>query len=138
MWSLRVCDLAAADLGTLNSWTLTFNGEASAARAAAVPDNSVTGVVGAISIPAVQRVRVRVNVSHPSQGQLEVRLTGLDATSVLLHNLTGGAADDLVTADPDLTAPARSVNAFVGKAASGTWELRVCDLAATATGTFNA
>ncbi len=140
LWSLEVRDLAAADVGTLNSWTLAFNGYASAAPAAIVPDNNVTGVVSTISIPAtgtVQSVRVRVDVSHPSRGQLEVRLTRPGGTSVLLHNLTGGAADDLATVYPDLTAPAQSLNAFVGKAAGGTWELRVRDLAATGTGTLN-
>ena len=36
-WSLKVQDIAAQDVGTLNSWTITFNGEQSLSPGLAIP-----------------------------------------------------------------------------------------------------
>jgi len=56
---------------------------------------------------------------------------------VLLHNRSGGSTDNINTEYPDITVPAQSLSAFTGKAISGTWGLRVRDLAALDTGTLN-
>jgi len=138
-WRLRVRDLAAADTGTLSSWKITFNGERSATVNLAVPDNNTTGVSSTFNYTqtgTVAGVRVRVNVTHPYKGDLEVALIGPDNTTVLLHNRTGGSADNVNTVFPDLTASAQSLGAFTGKAINGNWRLRVRDLAAADVGTF--
>lgn len=138
-WSLRVQDLGAADLGTLNSWSVTFNGEKSATPNVAVPDNNTTGVTSTLTYTetgTVTGVKVRVNVTHPYKGDLEIALIGPDNTTVLLHNRTGTSADNVNTEYPDLTAPAQSLNAFNGKAINGGWRLRVRDLAGSDVGTF--
>jgi subtilisin-like proprotein convertase family protein len=139
-WRLKVRDLAALDTGTLNSWKVAFNGYYTASPALAIPDNNTTGVTSTINVPAtgtVADLRVRVNITHTYKGDLEVSLIGPDNTTVLLHNRTGGSADNISTVYPDLTAPAQSLAAFNGKAIAGAWKLKVRDLAALDTGTLN-
>ena len=139
-WSLKVRDLAAADLGTLNSWKLTFNGYSTAAPNLAIPDNNTTGITSTINVAVtgtVADLRVRVGITHTYQGDLEVSLIGPDGTTVLLHNRTGAGTDNINTVYPDLTAPAQSLAAFAGKAIAGAWKLKVRDLAAVDTGTLN-
>lgn len=138
-WRLRVRDLAATDVGTLSSWRITFNGEQSATANLAIPDNNTTGVTSTLNFAqtgTVSALKVRVNITHPYKGDLEVALIGPDNTTVLLHNRTGTSTDNVITVFPDLTAPAQSLGAFTGKAINGAWRLRVRDLAATDVGTF--
>jgi subtilisin-like proprotein convertase family protein len=139
-WKLRVRDLAAVDVGTLNSWKVTFNGYATASPALAIPDNNTTGVTSTLNVAAtgtVADLRLRVNITHTYQGDLEVSLIGPDNTTVLLHNRTGAGTDNIVTVYPDLTAPAQSLSAFAGKSIAGAWKLKVRDLAAVDVGTLN-
>jgi subtilisin-like proprotein convertase family protein len=139
-WKLRVRDLAAADTGTFNSWKVTFNGYSTLTANTAIPDNNATGITSTINVAAtgtIVSLRVRVDINHTYQGDLEVALIGPDNTTVLLHNRTGGTTDNIKTVYADLTAPAQSLSAFTGKAISGAWKLRVRDLAAVDTGTLN-
>ncbi|HXU32509.1 MAG TPA: proprotein convertase P-domain-containing protein [Thermoanaerobaculia bacterium] len=138
-WKLRVRDLGAADVGTLNSWKLTFNGYSTATVSTAIPDNNTTGITSTINVAAtgtVTSLSVRVAITHTFQGDLEVALIGPDNTTVLLHNRTGAGTDNINTVYSDLTAPAQALSAFTGKATNGAWKLRVRDLAAADTGTF--
>jgi len=139
-WSLKVQDLAAVDVGTFNSWSITFNGEQSVAPNLSIPDNNTTGVSSVMAFGvtgAVASVKVKVDITHPYKGDLEVSLIAPDGTAVLLHNRTGGATDNVQTEFPDLTVPAASLSAFTGKAISGNWTLKVRDLAAVDTGKLN-
>ncbi len=138
-WKLKVQDLAAADLGTLSSWKLTFNGEKSQTVNLAIPDNNTTGVTSAINFVdsgLVAAVKVRVSITHTFKGNLEVSLIAPDGTTAILHNRTGGSTDNVNTEYPDLTASAQSLAVFTGKAISGNWSVKVRDLAAADTGTF--
>jgi subtilisin-like proprotein convertase family protein len=138
-WKLRVRDLAAGDGGTVNSWKLTFNGYSALTANTAIPDNNTTGLTSTINVAAtgtIVSLRVRVDVTHTYQGDLEVALIGPDNTTVLLHNRTGTTTDNVKTVYADLTAPAQALSAFTGKAISGAWKLRVRDLAASDTGTL--
>jgi subtilisin-like proprotein convertase family protein len=139
-WKLRVRDLAASDTGTLNSWKVTFNGYSTLTAATAIPDNNTTGITSTINVAAtgtIVSLRVRADITHTYQGDLEVALIGPDNTTVLLHNRTGGTTDNIQTVYADLTAPAQALSAFTGKAIAGAWKLRVKDLASTDTGTLN-
>jgi subtilisin-like proprotein convertase family protein len=139
-WKLRVRDLAGADLGTLNSWKLTFNGYTAQTTNASIPDNNTTGITRTINVAGtgtVASLSVRVDITHTYQGDLEVALIGPDGTTVLLHNRTGGSTDHVKTVYADLTAPAQSLGAFTGKATNGDWKLRVRDLAGADLGTLN-
>ncbi len=139
-WSLHVQDLAAADVGVLNTWSVTFNGEKAVTANLAIPDNSATGVTSTQNFTqsgTVSGVRVRVGITHGNKSQLVVTLIAPDGTSVILHNRTGGAVANLNTEYPDLTVPNQSLGALVGKSITGNWSLKVQDLASGTTGTFN-
>ncbi len=132
-------DLASADTGTLNSWSITFNGEQALTPNLAIPDNNATGVTSTATYAqtgTVASVKVKVSITHTWKGDLQVTLIGPDGTSVILHNLSGGSTDNVITEYPDLTAPAQSLSAFTGKAINGAWKLKVADLASTDTGTL--
>jgi subtilisin-like proprotein convertase family protein len=127
-------------VGTFNSWKITFNGEQALTPNLPIPDNNTTGVTSTMNITrtgAVASVKVRTTIPHTFKGDLEVTLIGPDGTSVLLHNLTGGSADNVTTEFPDLTVPAQSLSAFVGKSITGNWSLRVRDLSPADTGTLS-
>jgi subtilisin-like proprotein convertase family protein len=138
-WKLRVRDLGAADIGTLNSWKVTFNGYSTLTANTAIPDNNTTGITSTINVAAtgtIVSLKVRVDITHTFQGDLEVALIGPDNTTVLLHNRTGSTTDNIKTVYADLTAPNQALSAFTGKAIAGAWKLRVRDLAAADTGTL--
>ena len=139
-WSLKAQDLAAVDVGTLNSWTISFNGEQSLTPNASIPDNNATGVTSTMTFTqtgTVAAVKVRVGITHTYQGDLQVSLIAPDGTTVILHNQTGGTTDNLNTEYPDLTASAQSLSALTGKSIAGGWKLKVADLAAVDVGTLN-
>jgi subtilisin-like proprotein convertase family protein len=138
-WSLRVRDLAGADVGTLNSWTMTLNGEKSLTANLAIPDNNATGATSTINYTdtgLVAGVRVRVQVTHTWIGDLNLALIAPDNTTVVLHANSGGSADNIQTEYPDLTVPAQSLAAMTGRSIAGAWRLRAIDNAAADTGTM--
>ncbi len=138
-WTLKVTDTKASNTGTLVSWSMTFMGEKSVSPALAIPDNNTTGVSSVLAYTGagtVASVRVRVNVTHTYKGDLEIALIAPDGTTVLLHNLTGGSANNVNTEFPDLTASAQSLTLLNGKTIAGNWTLRVRDLAAADIGTL--
>ncbi|MBI1850543.1 MAG: S8 family serine peptidase [Planctomycetes bacterium] len=129
-WTLRVRDLVAADTGTLDRWQLTFNGYRTTSTSRAIPDGDANGTTSTIHVTAqgtISSLRVRVNVTHTRKSDLQIRLTGPDGTSVLLHDHSGGTANDVSTVYPDLTRPRQSLTAFAGKRITGAWKLQVID-----------
>ncbi len=103
-----------------------------ATPAAAIPDNAPAGVSNTITVSdtgTITDAKLTVDITHPYRGDLRVTLTkGTD--SVVVHNATGGSADNLKTTFP--------VAGFVGKALAGGWTLKVVDGAAQDVGTLNA
>jgi len=85
----------------------------------------------------ISDVQVPVNITHTYIGDLDIVLKSPQGTGVVLHNRSGGSAEDIVgTYGVDL-APAEPLSAFVGEPAAGTWELSVTDNADVDTGTLN-
>jgi subtilisin-like proprotein convertase family protein len=106
---------------------------------AAIPDASVNGVTSSVSVPLSQTitsVAVSASITHGAIGQLKVTLIAPNGTQKILHNQTGGTADNLVTTWPIVTAPAESLAAFNGLGTAGTWSLKVQDLSSGETGTL--
>src|SRR5262249_6415200 len=65
-----------------------------------IPDNNTTGITNAIPVASsetITSVSVNVNITHTFIGDLEVSLIGPDGTTALLHNRSGGSADNIVT-----------------------------------------
>ncbi len=139
-WTLRVWDLGPEDVGTLDEWSLTLNGEQTVSGTLAIPDNNTAGTQMArifTGFGTVRQVRVRVNITHPYKGDLRVRLVAPSGAIVNLHDRTGGSADNIVTLYPDLTAPATPLDAFANASIGGIWKVTVVDLAGGNAGTLN-
>jgi subtilisin-like proprotein convertase family protein/subtilisin family serine protease len=73
----------------------------------------------------INEMRVKVNISHTFIGDLRVDLIAPDGTSVVLHNNTGGSANDIVKTYSAQETPA--LRAMLDKPIQGTWRLRVTD-----------
>jgi subtilisin-like proprotein convertase family protein len=100
----------------------------------AIPDNNLTGVTSLLPVAnltgTLVDVNVSVNISHTYKGDLTVTLIHPDGTAVILHNKTGGSADNVNTTFDTVTAPAQPLTALNGKTPNGTWRLRMVDSAA--------
>ncbi|MDP4537428.1 S8 family serine peptidase [Alkalimonas collagenimarina] len=98
----------------------------------AIPDNDSSGIESIISVGQdghVFGVEVGVNITHTWRGDLIVSLTSPEGTEHVLHNRTGGSADDLIES--------WTLDSFNGEAMQGDWTLFVSDNAALDTGTLN-
>ncbi|MBE5316080.1 MAG: proprotein convertase P-domain-containing protein [Xanthomonadales bacterium] len=97
----------------------------------AIADNSTIEspiTVSGRSGNAPSTLQVAVNISHTYQGDLKVDLLAPDGSVYVLHNRTGGSADNIVQT--------YTVNAS-SEVANGTWRLRVNDNANADTGSLN-
>jgi len=103
---------------------------AEATPALAIPDADAEGVISTVSLPdagAVQSLTVDVAITHPFRGDLLVSLVAPDGRTAVLHNRTGGGADDLQRSYE--SGSEESLAALVGTPTGGTWSLRVADRA---------
>ena len=135
--TLTTSSASAQDFTGVAATTTTYTNDPN-------PDLPITDfqiTTSTIVVPAgagtVQDVNVFVNLTHTYIGDLFILVRSPSGTSVILHNQTGGSTDNLVTWYDTQTAPAQSLSAFVGQAASGTWTLTVEDRAAYDVGTLN-
>jgi subtilisin-like proprotein convertase family protein len=92
-----------------------------------IPDVG-TAVVSSIDIAdagTINELRIQVSISHTYIGDLRVDLIAPDGTAVVLHNNTGGSANDLVKTYAIQETP--SLRSLLGKPIHGSWQLRVRD-----------
>jgi subtilisin-like proprotein convertase family protein/Zn-dependent metalloprotease len=104
-----------------------------------IPDGDPAGVTTEVELRStgtVGSVTVSVNIAHTWIGDLKVALIHPDGTTVLLHNETGGSADNIITTYPTLTSPAESLDVLAGKPIAGVWKLWVADGYTLDTGTI--
>ncbi len=66
-----------------------------------------------------------------------MRLTAPDSTAVVLHNGSGGSADNIITSYPSPSLPFGNLGVLSGKAISGNWTLSVTDQYMADQGVFN-
>ena len=86
-----------------------------------IPDNDDTGVSDVITITddgQISELTVAVHVAHTYSGDLTITLSN-GQTEAVLHNRTGGSADDV--------REFFTVEDFEGASAAGTWTLTVTD-----------
>ena len=144
-WRLRVEDLAGADVGTLNQWGLGMDleeaGDAIEREITpfiAIPDKNPNGIGSTITIAqsgATQSLRVSIDITHTYIGDLRVLLVAPSGQQALLHNQTGGSADNLTASFDANTNPALAN--LLGQEVQGEWQLRVADLVGQDIGTLN-
>ena len=87
------------------------------------------------TVGLLQNNEVEVDISHTFIGDLVIELVSPNDTSVLLHNRTGGLADNIFRT---YTAGNTSgLQALQGETFGGTWKLRVSDHASQDQGKLN-
>jgi subtilisin-like proprotein convertase family protein len=145
-WRLMVQDLAPADVGRLNRWSLGFSAVSAVAATidlkespgAAIPDFPAPALErtlqasGAIQVGSVE---VTVDIAHSWIGDLRVSLRSPAGTEVVLHDGTGGSDHNPARTYTAATTPALAT--LAGQAAAGAWRLRVADQAAQDVGKLN-
>jgi len=97
-----------------------------------IPDSDSQGITSKINVAddlTVFASDIYVNITHTWIGDLTVTLTSPTGTSAVLHNASGGSADDINNTF--------SSSAFNGEVATGDWVLSVADNAAGDTGSVN-
>ncbi|HCU48427.1 MAG TPA: hypothetical protein DGG94_01090, partial [Micromonosporaceae bacterium] len=97
----------------------------------AIPDNTTVFsdiVIAGCSGNGTSSSTVAVNIVHTYKGDLIVNLIAPDGSAYLLHNRSGGSADNIIQT--------YTVN-LSGEVANGTWRLRVQDAASIDTGYIN-
>jgi immune inhibitor A len=105
---------------------------------ALIPDNAPGGVQDTIEMAGAGRVRgvtVAIDITHTYVGDLRVELVSPSGQRAVLHNRTGGNADNLTRtfSSSDTASLANLMDAFI----AGEWMLHVSDHASRDTGTLN-
>lgn len=143
-WTLQVQDLAAFDRGRLQSWSLDISGQSTNAivveesPGVIIPDNAQGGIERSLVVSEsglLQSVEIDLDITHTWIGDLVVELVSADNMSILLHNRTGGSADNLIKTYTEVNTQA--VQALRGERAQGDWKLRVSDHAGADQGKLN-
>ncbi len=145
-WRLLVQDLAAADVGMLNRWALEFttSGQSQGpvvleeAPGEHIPDNNPAGIQRNLSTAGagtVASVEVSVDLTHTYVADLRISLRSPAGTEVILHDKTGGSADNVVKTYTKATTA--GLGNLAGQPISGTWRLSVTDTAGQDVGKLN-
>ena len=100
-------------------------------RAIPIPEADPEGIVSELVIGdarAIESLFVRVDIAHPSRGDLRIELIAPDGTVVLLQQSSSfeRGRDVRVTFGLD-AAPAQPLDVLHGRSAAGVWRLRVAD-----------
>jgi subtilisin-like proprotein convertase family protein len=97
-----------------------------------IPENNSAGITSTLTITdprAIERISVRVDITHPVRGDLRIDLIAPDGTTVLLQNASFERTADIHA----IYGPFDALN---GHSAAGVWKLVVRDLRALDAGTL--
>jgi subtilisin-like proprotein convertase family protein len=138
-----VQDLAVRDSGTLVKWSLQFAAGTAPlvvedAAGLVIPDDDTQGIERELSLPAgraIGDIAVGVDVTHPWIGDLVVTLTPPGGTPIVLHDRSGGDADNLIRRWRSVDV--LGLASLRGRDAGGAWRLRVADTARRDEGKLN-
>jgi M6 family metalloprotease-like protein len=145
-WRLTVQDMAPADSGQLNRWSLEIAAagavvapiELQESPGAPIPDFPSVGIARGLATTSTARVgsvEVSADISHTWIGDLRVSLLSPAGTEVILHDGAGGSDDNLVRTFTTVSTPLLAT--LGGQPAAGTWRLKVVDRAAQDVGKLN-
>ena len=143
-WSITIVDKASQDVGRLVRWRFMagYLRRSTAVTEHAnpnlsIPDTDAQGISSEIQIlqnSEVKNITVNIDIVHTYIGDLQIDLFSPSGQVVRLHNNKGGSNNNIkrlydTTSTPDL-------NDILGEPMSGSWKLRVRDLAAQDVGTL--
>ncbi len=106
----------------------------------AIPDNLPSGIRTQITVPLdreITSIQLGLDLTHSNRGDLIVGLISPEGTFVLLHNQTGGSADDIVGTYPLDLVPVQSLDTLLGENMQGDWILMANDNNGGNTGVLN-
>jgi subtilisin-like proprotein convertase family protein len=129
-----ICEIMAARAIALDC-TFVPRGELthfqSNERGIVIPDNDAAGITSSLTIvdqDRIDQLYVRVDIAHPSRGDLRIELIAPDGTTVLLKEVSVDGGHDVRTTFGLTSASAQPLTIFRGSNDAGTWQLRVKDL----------
>jgi len=143
-WILHVQDLAAIDQGRLKSWSLEIRGQehksitVEESPGIIIPDNRQDGIERSLSVSETAQlnsIEVDLDITHTYIGDLIVELVSPNNTSVLLHNRTGGSANNIIKTYTMMNMS--SLHNLRGGSIGGDWKLKVSDHASIDKGKLN-
>ncbi len=105
----------------------------------AIPDNNSTGITESFTVPAsgaIDELSLAIKITHSYIGDLKVALVHPDGTRVVLHENTGGSANNIDAVYPTTVAPAQPLTVLKGKQSAGVWKIEIQDLSSSDSGTF--
>ncbi|MGY6275051.1 proprotein convertase P-domain-containing protein [Methylomonas sp. MgM2] len=144
VWTLFLQDLAPADTGLLTRWEIEVTGKQDDSirleemPGVIIPDNNSGGVERSLIVNDDGHARdlnVSLDITHTYIGDLRVSLVSPAGTSIVLHNRSGGSADNLITTYSSATTA--GLASIRGQPVHGLWRLRVADLEAKDVGKLN-
>ncbi|HEU0035253.1 MAG TPA: M4 family metallopeptidase [Kofleriaceae bacterium] len=124
---------ASVDVNVKNAQNCLAGTFEAAGLPIAIPDNNSTGIASLVAVNGAGNVgslQLSLTITHPWRGDLRVVLVAPDGAQFVVHDRTGGSADNLVLSNVDVTA-------FNGHVAAGLWQLRVTDNAGEDVGTLD-
>lgn len=143
-WLLHVQDLAAVDRGRLTSWSLDINGQIDTSilveesPGVIIPDNVQGGIERSLTVSGtgqLDSIVVELDITHTYIGDLVVELISPDNTPVLLHNRSGGSANNIIKTYTMTNAS--NLQNLRGESTGGDWRLHVSDHAGLDQGKLN-
>ena len=145
-WRLTVRDLAPADNGRLNRWSIDVAAGAavagpidlSEAPGAPIPDHPNAGIERTLTTATaldVGSVELSVDIAHSWIGDLQIRLVSPAGTVVTVHDRADRDMQNLVRTYT--TATASALAALHGPTPAGAWRLQIVDTAADDAGKLN-
>jgi subtilisin-like proprotein convertase family protein len=146
-WRIAVQDLAPADVGRLNRWSLEFATatadptqpvQLEEAPGVMIPDATPAGVERALTTGEsgqVVGVEATLDISHTYIGDLRVRLRSPSGAEAVLHDRSGGSGDNIARTYTAANTP--TLATLAGKPVAGTWTLLVSDHDAVDVGKLN-
>ena len=143
-WLLHVQDLAAVDRGRLTSWSLDISGQTDTSilieesPGVIIPDNVQGGIERVLTVSdtgQLDNIVVELDITHTYIGDLVVELISPDNTLVLLHNRSGGSANNIIKTYTLMNTS--NLQNLRGDSIAGDWRLHVSDHAGLDQGKLN-
>lgn len=146
-WTLQVADMARADVGVLNSWSLLLGlsaqtDEFTATPGLRIPDNNAAGITSDITVTSGGTLRdivVTIDISHTFRGDLRVTLEPPAGGVTALRSVnTRDGDDDLRQSFTPADTPGLQQLVTQAIDIRGLWRLRVSDNLSSDEGKLNA
>jgi len=99
-------------------------------RGLVIPENNSAGVTSTIRVTdprAIAGLQVRVDIEHPSRGDLRIVLIAPDDTAIVLHDVSNDRTSGIHATYGLNATPIESLEVLRGRSAAGEWTLAVSD-----------